>query len=174
MFNKGLVSGFGVVLLIFLCHGNTVRASDRSEVQSLEGLREILVFFGVHDPAHALSSELILKPTIELKLREAGVRINAFESEEEKNRVMQTGELSFGVQILKMQDLPLCAVIVRATLRQDVSIPRNGKRILGTTWDHHFIGIAGTEKLDEQIRTEIRDLVDQFLNDYLAANPKVP
>jgi hypothetical protein len=59
-------------------------------------------------------------------------------------------------------------------LKQDVSLTRapNAHVDGATTWEStSYIGTVGAEKLSS-IRGNVKDQVDQFINAYLAANPK--
>ena len=47
-----------------------------------------------------------------------------------------------------------------------------GFRGYGTTWDKSSSGMSGEARAARNIREAVGDRVDQFLNDYLKANPK--
>jgi hypothetical protein len=48
-----------------------------------------------------------------------------------------------------------------------------GTFALGSTWNSSGVfGAVGENKLEEYVRNAIRDETDQFVNAYLAANPK--
>ena len=58
-------------------------------------------------------------------------------------------------------------------LRQRVTLIQNpSMRVLAPTWSAAgVIGTVGYQKLGS-LREDVRDLTDQFINAYLAANPK--
>jgi hypothetical protein len=47
-----------------------------------------------------------------------------------------------------------------------------GFRGSGSTWHASSFGTAGEAGASRYIREQVGDLVDEFLNDYLKANPK--
>jgi hypothetical protein len=44
--------------------------------------------------------------------------------------------------------------------------------VIATVWDQSIVGIAGAVRIRETIRDSVRDVVDRFLNDWLAVNPR--
>lgn len=58
-------------------------------------------------------------------------------------------------------------------LRQFVTVEINGVRSIAGTWERSGI-IGGPKQISEgeRIRQMVRDYADQFVNEYLAANPK--
>jgi hypothetical protein len=48
--------------------------------------------------------------------------------------------------------------------------PRIG--IIGTTWELGYVGAAGPAYVLESVRGHLKDIVDEFINAYLAVNPK--
>ena len=60
-------------------------------------------------------------------------------------------------------------------VRKGQLIGQDEKNIIGCTasiWESGSVGIVPTSEMENTIRDEIKDLVDIFLNDYLAVNPK--
>jgi hypothetical protein len=45
------------------------------------------------------------------------------------------------------------------------------KSCSATVWDHSMIAINGARDLRVNVRQAVKDLIDRFLNDWLAANP---
>ena len=64
---------------------------------------------------------------------------------------------------------------IEVEFNQSVSLKRNPKILISaTTWDSEKIGYAGDSLFVSGTRERISDLVDEFINDYLAANTKEP
>jgi hypothetical protein len=58
-------------------------------------------------------------------------------------------------------------------LLQDVLVKRTSTLILTRTWNAHgTIGYSPTDRLAIKVRGSVREQVDEFLNAYLATNPK--
>jgi len=113
-----------------------------------------------------------LQTDVELKLRQ------------EKIRVLTSGErlAAPGMPYLYLRvgtfkniksDMGLYAFVINLELIQEVRLTRNPAiTSLGATWQARgFVGTVGAENL-HIVRDDVRDQVDQFLNAYLAANPK--
>jgi|SRR5689334_16828984 len=106
---------------------------------------------------------------VEVKLRQAGIRVL---SEQEAFSTAGAPNLYVDIQTVKNQ-LSVYAYSVRIELRQGATLVRQPSlRRLATTWTTSgFIGTVGSQKL-ATVREDVRDLTDQFINAYLAANPK--
>ena len=62
---------------------------------------------------------------------------------------------------------------VRTDLLQEVTLKRNPNiQITAITWSRETIGTVGEVKIS-QIRTLLKDLIDEFINDYLSVNPTI-
>jgi hypothetical protein len=99
-----------------------------------------------------------------LKLRMAGVEV----VEPEKNgpvlNVILTG--------LKLETTNAIVYGVHITLDQGVRMMENPNKVFGaTTWKKASIGWTPCAKVSAA-RDDMKDIVDKFLNDYLAVNPK--
>jgi len=67
----------------------------------------------------------------------------------------------------------MAAVNIQVEVRQYVMLYRNPKIwCSATTWINGRIIICGVNKLRSLVRETVQDCVDEFINDYLAANPK--
>ena len=68
----------------------------------------------------------------------------------------------------------LCGFSVKLYLAEPVRILRNSEEPLSVTWaSADKVGVVGTEAI-RHLRNTVKDMVDEFLNDYLAANPLAP
>ena len=113
-----------------------------------------------------------LETDVELKLREAGIRVLA---KDDPNPVPGVPFLYVTVSTLKLTGLPgVYAFSVEVELIQFARLERDKSVVcLGRTWNATAVfGTVGQDKLEGGLRTTIRDLTDQFINAYLAANPK--
>ena len=106
---------------------------------------------------------------VELKLRQAGITVL---TRQEWLSTAAAPYLYVNVQVLKnpAKFYVFSANVElgqRATLVHDPSMS-----VLATTWSATgTIGTVGSQKVGS-VREDVRDLTDQFINAYLAANPK--
>ncbi len=64
------------------------------------------------------------------------------------------------------------AFSVRVELREMAYLSRNGAFCSAQVWHRSDVGTCSSSDLKEYVRECLRDFVDQFINAYLAANPK--
>ncbi len=100
---------------------------------------------------------------VELKLRLAGLVVV---THEEGFKVPGSPHLYVNLNVTNGAE----AASVHLELQQNATLERNGQLAFGVgTWSR---GKLIAHPSDRVIRDEIKDLTDQFLNDWLAANPK--
>lgn len=106
-----------------------------------------------------------------LRLRKSGIRV--LESREEQVAVEGYPHLIVVVSLLKT-DTSDWIFNVSASLSQWVVLARNPNESLYlTTWNNAAVlGGANQEGIQDSIRKALGDVVDKFINDYSAANPK--
>ena len=64
------------------------------------------------------------------------------------------------------------AFSLQVALKQDVTLTRDSDlKGSATTWETHTLGTVGANNLQDTRRV-LGDLLDRFINDYLAENPK--
>lgn len=108
-------------------------------------------------------SEQTIQTDVELKLRLAGLTVIRIE---ESDKVAGSPYIYVNVNLTDDAD----AASVMVDLNQDATLSRNSESVIGaTTWQH---GSLISHPTREGIRGKIKDLVDEFLNDWLAVNPK--
>lgn len=73
---------------------------------------------------------------------------------------------------MKSSEIPIYAVSLIIELDQPAMVPRNQKIIIATTWRSGMTVIVGEKNLSTGVRSNVADIVDKFINDYLAVNPK--
>ena len=112
---------------------------------------------------------LQVRTDVEVKLRQAGIRVL---SEEEMLATAGVPYLYINIQTAKNR-LSVYAFSVRIELHEAATLIRKSSmRVLATTWSSPgLIGTVGSQKL-VSVREDVRDQTDQFINAYLAANPK--
>jgi hypothetical protein len=110
-------------------------------------------------------SEQTLQTDVELKLRLAGLRVATME---ENIKLPRNGNAFVYVDLNATDGAEAASVLV--SLCQDVTLARNGQFASGAmTWDKAYV-VANPSV--QGIRNLVKDMTDEFLNDWLAANPK--
>ena len=147
------------------------QADNNNSRQTLAGLTGLYVSVELKtdDAQQNGSTEAQLRTDVELKLREAGIKVVAF------GEINGTPYLYVGVSALPLKSIRgVYAVSVNADLIQVIRLVRNPSTLaLGRTWNATGVyGTLGASIVGEEVRKRVRDLADQFINVYLAANPK--
>jgi|SRR5437588_5862570 len=109
-----------------------------------------------------------IQTDVELKLRQAGITVLT------RQEWLSTAAAPFlYVNVQAIKNTNFYAFSVEVQLRQRVTLVHDpAVLILATTWSATgVIGTVGSKKLSS-LRETVRDLTDQFINAYLAANPK--
>jgi len=141
------------------------------ERETLTGLTGVHVVVEEMNPAAEKDglTEFTLQMDVELKLRQAGIRVLT-----SGERLVAPGNpyLYLRVGTIK-NEMGLYAFDTDLELRQEVRLTRNPAiTSLAATWSARGrIGSIGSRNLPS-VRDSVRDQVDEFLNAYLAANPK--
>lgn len=134
------------------------------ELQTLKGLGEVSVLVESVDPKAVdigLSIDQ-LKADVELRLRQSRIKVT------DNARSWVYVRLS----TLKMNEEPAWVFHIRLELDQAVHLDRNNLSAVAATWETGGIAIVDENRFVDTVRLNLRDDVDQFVNDYLAANPK--
>jgi len=167
-----------LVLLALICFrvpelSAQIKRAEKMERETLRGLKGFYVLVEElrADIVRAGLTKKILQTDVELKLRKAGIRVLLTKDE------MQYLYIRVTAMDLKAetQHEPIAQrgflYLVDATFRQGVILSRNRSIKLpgATTWESSLFGISADLR---GIREVVSDLVDEFMNDYLAVNPK--
>ena len=145
----------------------TIRADD-AEISVLRGLKE--VFVDVEDldfrvERVGLTTEH-LRTDAELKLKRAGIKV---QSEKESMKTPGSPQLHIMVKVLGTSTGNYAAHI-RIELREAVSLVRHpGMEVFTSTWTTGKFGV--TQSLTD-VREQEQALLDTFIAEYIAANPK--
>src|SRR3989442_2679525 len=161
-----------VTVLILACLTPALAtAADEIGRESLKGLRAVHVVIERMSPEaerDGLPRDTI-QTDVELKLRQAGITVSS------KSEPPAFAYIYVNVNTLKAAPPTsgLYAYCVHVELVQGVTLARNAKVLTyAPTW--RALGSVGTVvavKLS-RVREVVRDAVDEFINDYLAVNPK--
>ena len=150
----------------------TAYPTTKLEIESLRGLTGVGVI--VEDLPNGIKRELPfdeneIRMDVELKLRMAGIKVF---SDKEYLKTPGAPFLYVVLNIGQMSNMPIFYFNIGIYVRQAVYLKRNPNiQMLGATWETSVIG-AIWKDLASQIRDNIKDLLDEFINDYLSVNPK--
>ncbi len=168
--------GFGVI--VALCCWSlsigTSWAQTNGEQSSLHGIKSVRVVIerlasDVERDGLTLSQ---IRTDVELALRQAGIRVQSIE-----NAGTEPGNPYLYVNLMTTKSEVLYAFTsylysLQVSLYQDVVLAREPSTTLSAlTWQTKVLGSVPTANILE-LRKTLHDSVEQFLNVYLAANPK--
>ena len=151
-------------------------AQDSRDTDVFRGLAGVAV--AVTDLGQEVERDGLLKAQlqtdVELRLRKAGIRVLT-----EEQWITEPGQptLSVKVALYKSSDPKIngYAKSVNIVLRQNVLLSRNPSTIFrgAITWESfEAVGFSNPTVLQKDIRDTLADCVDEFINAFLAANPK--
>lgn len=147
-----------------------------SQREPLKGIQGIYVSIEqLHPDAKELGiTRESLKTEVELKLRLAGIRIDNSREELLKLATTATPYLYVNLNIKNstVGGVNIYTYNISISLIDKVYIARNSMYILATTWSRGVLGISTKDNGLRHIREGLKKLLDRFLNDYLAVNPK--
>ena len=159
----------GLSLLVTVTEAHPT--GDRDNLKRLRGV-EVVVEMS-ENSGTLLQKEGVgesqLQTPVEDKLRQAGIRVL---TQEERDRTPGRPYLFLNINSTKIQgNPPFASVAITLELEEQVLLQRGNTSASAATWS---TGTVGTVPADDvrSIYDRIGDLVDEFINDYLAANPK--
>ena len=143
-------------------HSGTRQRNKQKESRGISDINVEVESLSDGAKALGLSAETI-QTDVELKLRLAGIRVVT-----EKEVLELPGMPTLYVVITVPNSAR--AVSMGIQLQQNVLLERNGQRAVGAkTWD---VGAVGVNLTAQDVRDQIKDMVDMFLNAWLSVNPK--
>jgi hypothetical protein len=165
MRKKGLAA---ILAIAFLLITSVSLAGDELEQRALRGLNGVYVLVEVLNPeAERLGlTQDQIKTDVELRLRKAGVRVL---TNEDRYKTPGMPYLYVNVNTSFKSGTGLCAHSVGVELKEMVMLARRFETV-GSIWRTGSVGTVGIANIKE-LRGSVGDLVDEFINDYLAANP---
>jgi len=165
----GMGSKAVVVALVALLLLPGVSYALTNQQKALVGLKGVEVAVeGMNPQAERLGlTKAQIQTDVELRLRKAGVRVL---TDEESLGTPGSPWLYVNVGTFIRSGSALCAYGVEVVLNEMVTLAR-GFKTVGGIWHTGNVGTVGTSNIRE-IRKDVGDQVDKFINDYLAANPK--
>ncbi|MHC4658363.1 MAG: hypothetical protein ACYS83_04195 [Planctomycetota bacterium] len=146
-----------------------------SEMQRdvLKGLQGVLVIVENFRPeAQKYVSREQLQNDVELLLRKYGIEVL---TNEEWLNSESSPYLYVNANVVLNEQRWLCAIDTDVQLKDLVMLVRNPKPITSAvTWGKKMTELTVLSNLRSSCRENVKDLVEMFINDYLAANPKQP
>ena len=160
-----------VVLFIGIFAVITCAAGAEWEHRSLAGLQGIAVVVEQIDQKAKMSGLTgeALKADTEMKLRQNGIKVFS-----EQQRLQEPGMpyLYINVNVVLREEIDFSAANIHVAFKQFVLLKRDPTNAcLAATWEAGDISTGKTADLIG-LRENVKALIDQFINDYLAANPK--
>lgn len=157
--------------LFFLLFIAATQAQDLNDLQqTFRGITVLSVQVVMEEPCKAILDVNSIRTDVELRLRSAGISVTRNGGLEDDGADVWVATSCMEIASQGRKNLGW-AVHYEVYVRQDVLIRRTQYRTTATTWRRGGLGVGGTE-IQETARRDIRDAVDQLLNDYLSANPK--
>ena len=138
-------------------------------LQGLEGVFVSVVFIQPKAEKYGLTKKALQTDT-KLQLRQYGIKVLT------KEEFVSTPEgpcLFINVNVDIREEIPTAAAVIRVELREAVLLLREPTRIYysASTWQRDSVLLVGLDRI-KYIRESVKDLVNDFIYDYLAANPK--
>ncbi len=162
-----------VLVILFLITLPIVGIADfnESERATLEGIKGIYVVEKISPEAEkdGLTGDLV-RTDVELQLRKSGIRVLT-----KKEWLEAPGRPYLYVRVfaLKYEEMPLYSVDITVAINQLVRLNRDlTVSSVAVTWSNEVNGIVEDKKMKASVREQLKNLVDKFINDYLAVNPK--
>ncbi len=146
-----------------------ILADEKEILQGLEGVSVSVESIEPEVKKYGLTRQALQTDT-ELQLRQYGIKVLTRE-EHLSMPGMQYLYINVNV-VIDEGDLTIAAAI-RVELLESVLLLREPKRICmgATTWRRDSVVLVGLRGIKD-MREVVKDLVNEFINDYLAANPK--
>lgn len=151
-----------------------LRKANRANLQGLSGLN---VYVGITGHSREAEKDGLrqssLQTDVEVRLRQAGIKIF---TEEENAKVLGRTEFVVELTLIKHQILEVAEMYFYTLdihLSEQATLMRNPSR---TVWADSWVTLEWSGTLHGRnftpLRDKLRDVTDEFINDYLAANPK--
>ncbi len=164
-----IVVGLLLVCTVAVCISSTLTHQQRA----LERLNALKVNVLISDGAPRGSLlESQIQTDVELKLRSYGLKVWGKGDVAHKASTLLIGLGAVPVHYENSSVSIGYAFFVLVQLDDHVKILRNNNLTFAATWQGSTVAFADTDRFEEHARRIVSDYIDEFLNDYLAANPK--
>lgn len=161
-----------LAMFLLLAASAATAGDDGFSRPSLKGLKGVYVLVESLQAEAERSglNQTSIQTDVELKLRQAGITVL---TEAEGHAAPGGPTLYINVNTQSSRSGSLYAFSIDVELKQDVLLDRDPSiRLPGVaTWSMGGVGIVSRDSFRE-IRNDIKDDVDQFINAYLSVNPK--
>ena len=145
---------------------NALDSGSRESLRGMFGLGLVIEEVSPDASADGLSQEAI-RTTVEQALRSKGIRLLT-----ERTRSGSSPYLYINVNTLK-EELGLYAYTVTVDLKQLVGLlSMKNKKPWGTTWSASVIGMVRQENVNQIITDAVEPLAKDFIDDFIAVNPR--
>ncbi len=139
----------------------------RDALKGLEGVYVLIEPIRSEAQEDGLTDDL-LQTDVELQLRKAGIRVL---TKEECFETPGAPYLYINVNTVKFKNLELYSFNIKIELTQYIHLERDPTiTIPADTWSVGMVGSVVASQIKSFVRENLSNLVDKFLNDYLAVN----
>ena len=161
-----LFAGLLLVVTVTQSHATTYRGN----VKGLQGVLVVTEEISPDLEKDGVTQAQLKTRVVELKLRQAGIRVL---TEDEWLKTPGCPWLYLMINSVHGASAWVYATYVRLELRENVKLVRDGSMAVSSavTWQKGYGGLIGTARL-RGIYETADNLTDEFVNDFLAANPK--
>ena len=148
-----------------------VWANDKEVLQGLEGVCVLTVAIEPEREEYGLTAKAI-KTDTELQLRQYGIKVLTQE-EFLSTPTVPYLYIEVGLATIAGGNETVAGGSIAIQLKESVLLLRKPKRVClsTTTWSRITSVVVGLGRIKD-LRGHVKDLVNEFINDYLAANPK--
>lgn len=144
---------------------------NRGSLRGLPGVNVLIEPFQDGETESRGLTDRQLQTDVELRLRKAGIRVLTLQ-ETKANSIHPTLYVNLNVIPVEATSGQLYAFCLSVEVQQTVFLVTSPPSYtIANTWNTGTAGTVGIEHLGS-LRGKIGDLVDTFINDFLAANPK--
>jgi hypothetical protein len=166
-----LIVGVGVLLLASSSANGFDLEVTRATLRGIEGVH-VLVEGNIDTHAQQAGLTQNQRQTaVELRLRKAGIRVV---TQEQSRSMPGRPWLYVAVAVLKSPPIDVWAFTIYVEVRQMVSLTRAPEIVIpGSTWAASAgLYTVHTSMLQQTVRERLADVIDVFINAYLAVNPE--
>lgn len=149
----------------------------KMQYQPLEGIKEVDILIEKLD-ADAIEDGLkeeTIKTAVELTLRSSGIKIISGTRANFKltDPPADNATLYVNINSMKLSNGTSYTYAISVECKDKVKLQRSPyNECQAITWDKGIIGIAPVSSMPQKIKDAVKELTEEFSNDFLSANPK--